>query len=56
VQNIEKVLKVRLTLKETPDGLGREERGAAVVEMPSPRHFASKTQSFKPRRRFGAGR
>jgi ATP-dependent RNA helicase RhlE len=56
IQNIERMLKVRLTLKQTPDGLGREERGAAVIEMPTPRRFASKTQSFKPRRRFGAGR
>jgi ATP-dependent RNA helicase RhlE len=56
IQNIERMLKVRLTLKETPAGLGREERGAAVIEMPAPRRFASKTQSFKPRRRFGAGR
>src|ERR1700691_2043050 len=56
IQNIERTLKVRLTLKETPDGLGREEKGAAVIEMPSPRRFASKTQSFKPRRRFGSSR
>jgi ATP-dependent RNA helicase RhlE len=61
IQNIERTLKVRLTLKETPDGLGREERGAAVIEMPSARGaagraFASKTQSFKPRRRFGSSR
>src|SRR5580698_8978047 len=56
VQNIERMLKVRLTLKETPDGLGREEKGAAVIEMPSPRRFASKTQSFRPRKRFGSSR
>ncbi len=56
IQNIERVLKVRLTLKETPDGLGREEKGAAVIEMPSTRQFASKTQSFRPRRKFGSTR
>jgi ATP-dependent RNA helicase RhlE len=59
VQQIERVLKVRLTAKETPDGLGREERGhgAPVIEMPAQKHFAGKSQSFKPRRpRFGGGR
>jgi ATP-dependent RNA helicase RhlE len=56
IQNIERVLKVRLTLKETPDGLGREDKGAAVIEMPSAKPFASKTQSFRPRRRFGSSR
>jgi ATP-dependent RNA helicase RhlE len=56
IQGIERVLKVRLTLKQTPDGLGREDKGAAVIEMPSPRGFGSKTQSFRPRKRFGAGR
>jgi ATP-dependent RNA helicase RhlE len=62
VQAIERVLKTRLTMKETPDGLGREERGggsdhdrAEVIEIPS-RRFASKTQSFRPKRRFGSGR
>jgi ATP-dependent RNA helicase RhlE len=56
VQNIERLLKIRLTLKETPDGLGREERGergAEVIEIPVARRFASKTQSFRPRRRSG---
>jgi ATP-dependent RNA helicase RhlE len=69
VQNIERVLKTRLTQKETPDGLGREERGergAEVIEIPMSRGFggksaagkpfAAKSQSFRPRRRFGAGR
>ncbi len=54
IQNIERTLKVKLTLKETPDGLGREEKGATVIEMPVPNRYASKTQSFRPRggRRF----
>jgi ATP-dependent RNA helicase RhlE len=57
VQNIERTLKVRLIEKETPGGLGREDKGAPIIEMPAPRRFASRTQSFKPRRRgFGAGR
>ena len=57
IQNIERTLKLRLTLKETPDGLGREEKGAAVIEMPSPvKRFGNKAQSFKPRRRFGSSR
>ena len=58
VQQIERVLKVRLTVKETPDGLGREERGGApVIMMPTQeKRFASKTQSFKPRRRGFGGR
>ena len=50
IQNIERTLKVKLIMKETPDGLGREEKGATVIEMPAPHRFASKTQSFKPRR------
>ena len=52
IQNIERTLKINLIMKETPDGLGREEggRGGTVIEMPAPRRFASKTQSFKPRR------
>lgn len=56
VQNIERVLKMRLTVKETPDGLGREEKGAgaSVIEMPMAKRFASRTQSFKPRgHKFG---
>jgi ATP-dependent RNA helicase RhlE len=60
VAQIERVLKLRLTMKETPDGLGREERhsgGAPVIEMPMQKRFGSKTQSFKPRRRgFGSAR
>ncbi len=54
IQNIERTLKVSLILKETPDGLGREERGsdkgAPVIEISAPHRFASKTQSFRPRR------
>jgi ATP-dependent RNA helicase RhlE len=52
IQNIERTLKVKLIMKETPEGLGREEKqqGGTVIEMPAPRRFASKTQSFKPRR------
>ena len=58
VQNIERVLKVRLTLKETPDGLGREEAWARQSSRcQRGARFASKTQSFKPRRRgFGSCR
>ena len=52
IQNIERTLKVKLIMKETPEGLGREDgaRAGTVIEMPAPRRFASKTQSFKPRR------
>ena len=52
IQNIERTLKVKLIMKETPEGLGREEGGRAgtVIEMPAPHRFASKSQSFKPRR------
>jgi ATP-dependent RNA helicase RhlE len=56
IQNIERTLKINLIMKETPDGLGREEgRGGTVIEMPAPFRYASKTQSFRPRRgsRFG---
>ena len=35
------LLKLRLTLKETPDGLGREERHAAVIEMPARGRFSN---------------
>ncbi len=60
VAQIERVLKTRLTAKETPDGLGREERhaGAPVIVMPTAqKRFGSKMQSFKPKRRgFGSGR
>ncbi len=52
IQNIERTLKINLIVKQTPDGLGREEggRGGTVIEMPAPHRFAAKTQSFKPRR------
>ena len=52
IQNIERTLKVKLIMKETPEGLGREDgaRAGTVIEMPAPRRFASKSQSFKPRR------
>jgi ATP-dependent RNA helicase RhlE len=59
VQSIERVLKMRLTQKETPEGLEREERGqrgGEVIEMPVQKRFASRTQSFRPKRRFGSGR
>ena len=58
IQNIERTLKVKLIMKETPDGLGREEKSSHVIEMPAPNRYASKTQSFKPRRggRFASGR
>jgi ATP-dependent RNA helicase RhlE len=59
VQQIERVLKMQLRFKETPEGLGREERSAgSVIVMPTAeRRFAGKGQSFKPRRpRFGSGR
>lgn len=62
VQNIERALKLRLTLKETPAGLGREMKAAAqdVTEQSAaapagfrPAHagFRPKTRSFKSRRR-----
>jgi ATP-dependent RNA helicase RhlE len=54
IQNIERTLKINLVMKETPDGLGREERAGTVIEMPAPHRYASKTQSFRPRgHRFG---
>jgi|SRR6185312_12558639 len=53
IRNIERVLKVSLTVKETPDGLKAEERGPRVIEMPSPKRFAGTKQSFRPRRRLG---
>jgi ATP-dependent RNA helicase RhlE len=56
VQNIERMLKVSLTLKQTPDGLHAEDKRAGVIEMPAPTRFGNKTQSFRPRKRFGAGR
>jgi ATP-dependent RNA helicase RhlE len=56
IRNIERMLKVSLTVKETPDGLKAEERGPRVIEMPVAKRFGSKTQSFRARRRFGAGR
>jgi ATP-dependent RNA helicase RhlE len=57
VQNIERALKLRLTLKETPAGLPREERKASQPPV-SPSHQrgpSTKLRSFKPRsRRFAA--
>jgi ATP-dependent RNA helicase RhlE len=59
IRSIERTLKVRMTYKEVPEGLPREERrGAAVIEMPKPQSraaaLASRSQSFRPRRRrFG---
>jgi ATP-dependent RNA helicase RhlE len=57
VQNIERELKLRLTVKETPAGLPREEKKLAPPDFsPSPAHGPStKARSFKPRnRRFAA--
>lgn len=62
VQNIERALKLRLTFKETPAGLGREMKAAAqdVIEQspaapagfrPAHAGFRPKTRSFKSRRR-----
>lgn len=61
VAAIEKALRLRLTVKETPEGLAREERvGAAVIEMPAKeriaKYIASRTQSFRPRGRRAGGR
>jgi ATP-dependent RNA helicase RhlE len=56
IRNIERMLKVSLTLMETPDGLQAEEKGPRVIEMPAPKHFGNRTQSFRPRRRLGAPR
>ncbi len=56
VQNIERVLKMRLTVKETPESLKRDEKIATVIEMPLAKTVASRTQSFRPRRRFGTRR
>ena len=63
IRTIERTLKLKLTRKETPEGLDREVRSASsaspsVIVMPRPNGFRSKSQSFKPRRsRFaGAGR
>ena len=53
---IEKAISVRLTVKPIPEGLAREDRkGAAVIEMPAKeriaKYVASRTQSFRPRKR-----
>jgi len=66
IRNIERILKLKLTRKETPEGLDREVRSASsgsagspsVIVMPRPNGFRPRAQSFKPRRsRFaGAGR
>jgi ATP-dependent RNA helicase RhlE len=53
VQQIEKVLRMQLTLKETPEGLGRE-AGAPVIFIPVSKMVASRVQTFRPRR--GSGR
>jgi ATP-dependent RNA helicase RhlE len=68
VRNIERLLKVKLVRKETPEGLDREVR-KSVIEMPRqdgfrPDGFRPKGQSFRPktqsfrgkRRRVAAGR
>jgi len=59
IQQIERVLKIRLSLKETPDGLRPEVRTVSpVIVMPSAeKRFGSKFQSFGPKRRgYGTGR
>jgi ATP-dependent RNA helicase RhlE len=56
VRNIERVLKTSLTRKETPEGLGAEERGARVIEIPVAKNLGAGKQSFQARRRFGARR
>jgi ATP-dependent RNA helicase RhlE len=63
VQNIERVLKMRLTAQDTPQDLRREERHdtghngrAEVIEIQAPQRFASRTQSFRPRRQSGSKR
>lgn len=53
VQQIEKVLRMQLTPKETPEGLGRE-AGAPVIFIPVSKTVASRIQTFRPRR--GSGR
>src|SRR5665213_283903 len=63
IRNIERTLKVRLTYKETPEGLDREVRSSGsreatereVIVMPRPNGFRPKSQSFKPRRPRFAG-
>jgi len=60
IRNIERTLKVKLIRKETPEGIEREVRnaaqghGAQVIEMPKPQGFRPRSQSFRPRRRFGS--
>ncbi|HKD06671.1 MAG TPA: DEAD/DEAH box helicase [Bryobacteraceae bacterium] len=60
IRNIERTLKVKLTRKETPEGIEREVRnapkghGAQVIVMPKPQGFRARSQSFRPRRRFGS--
>jgi len=60
IRNIERTLKLKLTRRETPEGLEREarkssqEHGAQVIVMPKPQGFRPRSQSFKPRRRFGS--
>ena len=52
VQHIERTLKIRLTERETPTGLRREEKSSQsgpVLAAPNPSH--SKVRSFQPRRR-----
>ncbi len=52
VQNIERTLKIRLTLKETPAGLGREEKAApSGVVLPVKNQVLGNVRSFQPRRR-----
>jgi ATP-dependent RNA helicase RhlE len=52
VQNIERTLKIRLTLKETPAGLGREEKGAPPPRLvEAPKSATAKVRTFQPRRR-----
>jgi ATP-dependent RNA helicase RhlE len=56
IQAIERLLKVSLKQKETPDGLHAEDKRAGVIEMPAPARFGNRAQSFRPRRRFGSSR
>jgi ATP-dependent RNA helicase RhlE len=63
VQNIERELKLRLTLKETPAGLSRDEKAPrddmrarpSAANAPRQHRAAGKTRTFKPgARRFAA--
>jgi ATP-dependent RNA helicase RhlE len=64
IQQIERVLKTSLRVMETPAGLHREERskGAPVIEIPTAgrsfadKNFASRRDSFRPKRRSFGGR